>query len=57
MLQGQNPVGDPFGAHLGDNPHDSMDSRGVLGSVPVSRLIGRPAAILAPSNRARFFVR
>ena len=42
---------------LGDNPHYSMDSRGALGMVPVSRLVGRPAAILAPSDRARFFVR
>ncbi len=42
---------------LGDNPHYSMDSRGALGPVPVSRLVGRPAAILAPSERARFFVR
>lgn len=42
---------------LGDNPHYSMDSRGALGSVPLTRLVGRPTAILAPSERARFFVR
>ena len=42
---------------LGDNPHDSMDSRGGLGMVPLSRLVGRPFAILAPAERAGFFIR
>jgi signal peptidase I len=43
---------------LGDNAHDSSDSRGTaLGPVSLDRLVGRPAAILAPSGRARFFVR
>jgi signal peptidase I len=42
---------------LGDNANDSSDSRGTLGGVPLDRLVGRPAVILAPSDRVRFFVR
>lgn len=42
---------------LGDNTHNSTDSRSSLGMVKLSRLVGRPMAILAPSSRAGFFVR
>jgi hypothetical protein len=42
---------------LGDNPHDSSDSRTTLQPVPLDRLVGRPFAIIAPSARARIFPR
>lgn len=42
---------------LGDNAHDSSDSRSTLGFPSLDRLVGRPAAILAPAARVRMFVR
>lgn len=42
---------------LGDNGHDSSDSRTTMGMVSLDRLIGRPMAILSPSSRARYFER
>ena len=38
---------------LGDNTYQSSDSRSTLGTVPRSRLVGRPVVILAPTSRAR----
>lgn len=42
---------------LGDNTNDSTDSRNGLGSVHLSRLLGRPRAILAPASRRRLIGR
>lgn len=42
---------------LGDNSHDSTDSRTTMGTVSLDRLVGRPIGILEPSRRARLFVR
>jgi len=42
---------------LGDNGHDSSDSRSTMRMVSLDRLIGRPVGILSPSSRARYFKR
>ncbi len=42
---------------LGDNAHDSQDSRTTLGMVSADRLVGRVIGILSPWARARRFER
>ncbi len=42
---------------LGDNSHDSADSRSSLRTVPLERLVGRPVGILRPFARAGWFER
>ena len=49
------PVGHMF--LLGDNAHDSQDSRTTLGTVSVDRLVGQLIGILSPWARARPFER
>jgi len=42
---------------LGDNGHNSTDSRTTMQTVSLDRLVGRPIGILSPMGRARYFER